>query len=529
MDISREGRKLIFWGVGEVCKNCLLYHPDVTPEFFVDSFSKQEMFEGKKIVNPNEIINWKEYFVVITIDRYSAVKDVLTSYGLEENTDFCHYLLFFDKESVTAEYILNDVLRVNEHKDVKKETLLMFMCMFIGRQSKQLQNFFNRYIKEHSSKYNIIMVANLGSLDIKSAERILGCSVVESSLIFTKTELLETRMNELSDVEKDYVKGVMIRKNIRLTDENVRNEESRFTLLKMYIEGINPNKLLIWGGWSAETYYYLQIAQKLGIEYRVLEHGSIPGTIQADPKGIMGQSIYGKDDTVLKDITVPCDYKYQFDKIKGLIINKEMDTRVFTRTVADEKQLEKLNPNKKTVFLVGMDENGMAINKDDVYWESYVSNTYHSMQEVVNELSIICSNEDYNFIYKPHPGNHLSEEFLKDKNVIYVEDMSIDWLIKKSDLVISMSSAVEFKALLYEKSLIQIGFSSLWNKGCSYCLTNCDELERLVVAAIKEGMTEKQKNNYSLFISKLLCKYFWDDLSERELRYGLTVEKDFFD
>ena len=41
-------------------------------------------------------------------------------------------------------------------------------------------------------------------------------------------------------------------------------------------------------------------------------------------------------------------------------------------------------------------------------------------------------------------------------------------------------------------------------------------------------MTKKQNENFEQYMVQLLENYLWDDLSDREMRYGLSVETDFF-
>lgn len=528
MVLEDKNRKIVYWGIGEVCKNCLKYHPEINPIFFIDSYSKLDDFENKKVFAPSRIGDWSKYFVVITVDNYLAIQDYLLSMGLIEGRDFCHYSYFFDKEEISTEKLEEKIYSAKNTFDENKSTLLMFMCMFIGRQSSNLQRFFRQYIQKVSDKYNIIVVDNIGSLSEERASQMLGCKVVDSPINIIDTTKLNNREEILSDGEIDYIEKIIYRKKVNRSEETVAKEIRRYLMYKNCVECICPEKILVWGGWSKDFYYLKHIMEARNIEYRVLEHGSIPGTIQADPFGIMGQSVYGKTDDILKNNKFAAGDREKYNQIRNCIIDNKMDTRVFKETLHDKLQMEQLDAEKKTIFLVGMDENGMSINSESDYWDSYVSDTYHSMIEVLYDLKKICDRLNFNLIYKPHPGNHVTDKELLNSGLIYVEDMSIDALIQKSDLVISMSSAVEFKVLMYEKPLLQIGFSSLWNKGCSYCLKEKELLGELVSKAIEQGMTDEQKINYSDFIIILLNTYFWDDLTDRNIRYGLTCDNDFF-
>ena len=107
--------------------------------------------------------------------------------------------------------------------------------------------------------------------------------------------------------------------------------------------------------------------------------------------------------------------------------------------------------------------------------------------------------------------------------------MEIDRLLHLSDVVISISSAVEYKALIYGKPLVQLGHTTLSKKECSYGVESIEKIECQLQEALKKGMTKKQNENFEQYMVQLLENYLWDDLSDREMRYGLSVETDFFD
>ncbi len=98
-----------------------------------------------------------------------------------------------------------------------------------------------------------------------------------------------------------------------------------------------------------------------------------------------------------------------------------------------------------------------------------------------------------------------------------------------ADVVVSICSAVDYKTLIYGKPLVQLGINGLLGKGCSYIVGEAAELEDQLALALKEGMTGRQKENFDRLLQILLQRYLWDDRSERTLRYGLTVERDFID
>ena len=88
---------------------------------------------------------------------------------------------------------------------------------------------------------------------------------------------------------------------------------------------------------------------------------------------------------------------------------------------------------------------------------------------------------------------------------------------------------MDYKALIYGKPLVQLGITGLLGKDCTYSVTEKNGLEEQLVLALKNGMTGRQTENFDRLLQILLQRYLWDDMSERSLRYGLTIEHDFLE
>lgn len=166
----------------------------------------------------------------------------------------------------------------------------------------------------------------------------------------------------------------------------------------------------------------------------------------------------------------------------------------------------------------------MGINPVSDYWKEFVSSVVSSTGEAFEYIKKICLKHNWNFIFKPHPGN---DAYMYEPNDCIFHDIQIDRLIKIADVIVSISSAVNYKALLYGKPLVQIGTTCLSRKNCCYETASKEQIEENLVEALENGMTNQQIYNFDTHLAMLLDNYLWDDLSERSIRYGLTFDKDF--
>ena len=95
-----KSRKLVYWGAGEVGRRCVSKYSYIRPCFIVDSYIKESALFDISIVNPKEIIDWSEYFIVITVEKKDVIKELLDSKGLKEKEDYIEYEVFFEIPAV---------------------------------------------------------------------------------------------------------------------------------------------------------------------------------------------------------------------------------------------------------------------------------------------------------------------------------------------------------------------------------------------------------------------------------------------
>ena len=82
-----------------------------------------------------------------------------------------------------------------------------------------------------------------------------------------------------------------------------------------------------------------------------------------------------------------------------------LDSGEFQFSPSDEEQIRTIDRSKKIVFLVGMDDLGMGINPASDYWKEFVSSVVSSTGEAFEYIKKICLKHNWNFIFKPQPGN----------------------------------------------------------------------------------------------------------------------------
>ena len=532
-----NGKKLVYWGTGKICSMCLKHYPDIKPEFFIDSYQESDSFHNISVKNPDEIINWDELFVVITISAYEEVEKILKSKSLKKNKDYAKYKDYFSQPKETLKEKLSFFQEYIKRNTEYENAYLILAPVFLARGSNAMLHFFREYGKK-KFPHKCILFSYLEMVKAEDAKDEMGYPVFDIPDICQWDG--RNDMGKNIDVNQLSHSGLLLaeeREWIRELEERKICEDKKLSCnisseiywyFKEIFSILKPSRVINWGSWGRLGYILADLAKRNKIPYGLMEYGWIPGTFLFDRTGYAGESVYAVEPEKFLGLEVKSTYMH-VQQIKKFIMDTKLDTRSFIRDEDDEKSLCKLNRQKKTVFVVGMDDYDIGINSGSVYWGQYVSSSVSSTAEAVSAVWDVCRRNGWNCIFKPHPRSPIKLYNNSSDSMIEIKLMEIDRLVKLSDVVVSIISKVDYKVLIYGKPLVQLGHTMLSGKGCSYEVHDINILEAQLKAALENGMTQEQNVNFERHIAQLLDNYLWDDMSEREIRYGLSLDTDFFD
>lgn len=531
-------RKLVYWGAGDIGRLCAEQYPDVKPDFFIDSNRGTEMrtYCGVPVKTPDEIEDWGEIFVVITLTAIGEIEKILQEKKLVRNNDYARYKDFF---SVYNESLADKVLKVESFMEKRREyegSILIIAPVFISRVSKDLIHFFKEY-GEKRRPHKCILLADLQVMSEKTAEEIMGYPVFDFSEICYWNGIVRPSMNidissfthenTLTADEKTWILDLEERKTYDSKELSYKITAEIFWYFKNVFLLIRPSKVLIWSGWERQSCIAARLAQTMKIPFGYMEHGWIPGTVQFDKYWVDEQYKYASE----PEIDLKIENKGMLLKqIKEFIIHSKIDTGKYRETEADNRSLQRIDKNKKTIFFAGTDDASIGFNPMSDYWKNYILPPFPSTEDAAVFIAEMCKKNNWNFVFKPHPNIAAQSNIDKlDSSIIQVKYTEIDRLIQMADVILSVTSKLEYKVLMYQKPLVKLGRSTLYKKGCCYEISDKTEIEPQVKIALKQGMTDEQNKIFESHLAQLLTYHLWDDLTGRELRYGLSLETDFFD
>lgn len=108
-DISiPKDRKIAIWGIGNMCKFFLKYNLPWKVNAFIDSYVGQEFFEDIPVYLPNDIFDWKKYYIIIAVAKDEEIHNYLLKHGLIKNVDFINYKDFLELPSILLRQTIFD-------------------------------------------------------------------------------------------------------------------------------------------------------------------------------------------------------------------------------------------------------------------------------------------------------------------------------------------------------------------------------------------------------------------------------------
>lgn len=254
------------------------------------------------------------------------------------------------------------------------------------------------------------------------------------------------------------------------------------------------------------------------------EFGALPGTFALENKGQMGASEVAVDYEAFKKLPVTKD-----DLKKAQDVWEFLKKSKLNRNPQTSKSLSRL-PLKKgrpIILFAGQNDYDSGICPYTEYSRKYHSPIFHTSDEAIIFLAQIAEQNNWNLIYKPHPLAVKHHRCLSDglpKNIIWISDVDINKIIDISDVVVTILSQVGDISLIRGKATVMLGYTQLRGKDCVYEAYRRECIEEKIKDALKYGFTAEQKRAFVRHIAQTIKYYLYDDLNDRNLRFGQDID-----
>lgn len=161
-----KGRKTAVWGTGNMCRFLFRHRLPWQADVFIDTYRKEAFFQGKPVSLPDEISDWKEYYVIIAVADDHGIREYLLEQGLSEKEDFLSYAEFLNLPSI----LLRQTIFEHAYYDLECNTMRNHLeiltngntsCCCTTFVSQRLDNIFEKDSAQlwHSAIHKILCLS----------------------------------------------------------------------------------------------------------------------------------------------------------------------------------------------------------------------------------------------------------------------------------------------------------------------------------------------------------------------------------
>lgn len=522
-NVNVQVRKKAIWGIGNICNQIIDGELLSDIDFFIDnSIDKagKEIF-GRRIIHPSQIKDWKEIYVIIAIENYTAVKEQLILYDMHEHRDFIWYRDLLQNQDI--ELIIKDAERflesIGQYKKYKGAKLIFSDFLAFD---KGVCDYVNRWNEIDGS---LILFSEAGKVG-NEREKKISIPVVNLPAILEHNRYIkhnkEIRVDEKVEryvEEREYLVETV--KNLKMGNLDMADGYEYYVcyyadiIVREIIKYCHPRQIIIWNAFYAFHIIVKCICKELDVDIKYMEFGNVPGTIIIEKSGQMGESWPARYVEDFEKISVTDD---EFVKTQELL--KELKQSGINRNVqpnnnALESIKHKIINDRPIILYAGQNDNASGMQPYTANTKKYHSPQYTSSDEAALHLAKICEKKGWNYIYKPHPMMMRNcDKMSFPKNTIIVDDVNINELIDMSDAIVTILSTVSYIALIREKPVVMLGYTQLKNKGCTYEAFEKYKVESEIVKSLEIGYTRSMSDNFAKHVVRLNKYYF---LQEKEI------------
>lgn len=526
--------KNVIWGTGLYASEfAYAFKSKNEIAFFVDNnkAKRGETLFGRKIMSPDEIGNWNDLYIYIPYNFYDEIVRQLNGYGVTDETHFQKYdqTNKLGVEECKADYeAAVDMLR-------DRAEAMKGYCLFWGREWVFEDKGYKGYIQEwkkNDCNLNLGLISEVIWYSQEETEDIMKLPTAVTpglfdDYIYVENGILDReQLNFLS--QKKYASNGA--EALRVKFPSITKMEADYMIYYMYQYVINvldilqPQIIIVYPLLMIQHRILEEECIERGISLISTHQGILPGTLAFDIGGEMGKSLPAVYPSQFLNLPVEEDELEYSKKVWKFLYTSKLNRKIQQQNDCVEFVLRNVDAKKPIIMFAGQNDinSNMVPYTDET--KEYHSPIFHTSIEAGIYLAELCSKHGWNFVYKPHPMNTKYEDKGKlPDNTIYVEFGNINDLVDISDVVVTILSQTNYVGLIRHKPVVMLGFNQTKGKGCTYEAFEKDRVENVIIEALENGFTKEQEKAFLKHIAQVLKYYVFDDLREREIRFGRKV------
>ena len=422
-----------------------------------------------------------------------------------------------------------------EQLDIEYQENTILVCGGMAAFDKGLMNFLNEYAKYQQKRGCRVVLLS----EVTAEYRRYTAMKAEFPFLCTPhllaKEMIVLGMDiELNDeIQRKIRKNRFLKQNVKLVKERHLNvgkgyAEAWVYYANCYIEKlldyIKPSKVILWNQFYAFHRIFDTICKRRKIDVEYMEFGCLPGTIEFDKNGQMGESEVTKKYKRFRKQEVTIEEYREMVEILRYLKQSGLNRNVQPNIVLKSQQLYRYNCKFPTIVYFGQNDYESGLRPYDIKAKIYHSPIFKSTVQAMEYLIRLSIKNRWNFIYKPHPimealGLETKDE--QNSNSKYMlSNVNLNELIDFADVIVTIFSQSAYISLIRNKPVVMMGYMQLRGKGCTYEAYKKCVIEGQIKRALKNGVTEEQRENFIKHCAQLKKYHLVDDLCEKDMQVG---------
>lgn len=525
--------KEVIWGTGLYAGEFAYTMKREKISFFIDNnrSKRGKYFLGKKIVSPDDIEDWNGLYIYIPFNFYDEILNQLKGYGLTDETHLQKYDQINKMEAADFE---NDYKTAVDMLRSAAEQMKGF-CLFWGRAWAFEDRGYRGYIQEwkrNDPDLNLGLVSEAiwysqeETQEIMELPAIVTPGVFDDNIYVLNGNLEEEQLSFLRD--KQYARNGV--ECLQIKFPVLTEAEACYIIYYMYqyvmnvLDILQPETVIVYPLLMVQHRVLEEVCAEKGVSLISTHQGMIPGTLAFDIGGEVGGSLPAIYPTKFMSLSVSEEEQEYSKRVLNYLYTSKLNRKIQPKNDCVEYVLNNIDKERPIIFFAGQNDidSNMVPYTDET--QRYHSPIFHTSIEAGIYIAELCKRNGWNFVYKPHPMNTRLEDRGKlPDNTIYIEFGNINDLIDISDVVVTILSQTNYVSLIRHKPVVMLGYSQTKGKGCTYEAFEKDRIENVIKEALENGFTEEQEKAFLKHIAQVLKYYLFDDLQEREIRFGRKV------
>tara|TARA_B100001093_G_C26799721_1_gene1002802 strand:+ start:426 stop:1823 length:1398 start_codon:yes stop_codon:yes gene_type:complete len=307
-----------------------------------------------------------------------------------------------------------------------------------------------------------------------------------------KRLLKKSLSNDKSDIDSGIV-------------ENQIKTAYYFTLLA--IRTINPELVIIWNQFHPLSKTAIRACENSGVQYSFFEYGVIPGTLNFDFKGQMGESAVATESEKFSALPLNNSDLDAAKKSLEYLLNTGLNRKVLPPLKGLENSIGEIAGGRKIILFAGHNDPSSGLIPYTEKVSKSHSPIFTSSHSAAKYLISKARRNNWLLLYKPHPHDNKGCFIPNTFDHIMVTDSNINECIDVADVTVTVLSQTSSIALIRKKPVVMLGYNHLRDSGAVYQAENIHDIESKINMALENGLTEDMLSSWHNHVSRIL-KYY---------------------